>query len=57
MIDKPSSAERSSDLTGQVARDLRTYADAGMDPLFAAKLRAIAAELDVLTGTRKIKAG
>jgi hypothetical protein len=31
---------------GEIARDLRAYADSGMDPTFAAKLLAAAAELE-----------
>jgi hypothetical protein len=31
---------------GEIARDLRAYADSGMDPAFAAKLLAAAAELE-----------
>jgi hypothetical protein len=56
MPDKTNSAETSPDNTVQVIRDLRAYADAGMDPVFASKLLAVAAELEALTATPKSRA-
>ena len=56
MPDKTNPNETSADRTGRVARDLRAYADAGMEPVFANKLLAIAAELEALAGGREIKA-
>jgi hypothetical protein len=54
--DKTNPNETSTDHTSRIARDLRAYADAGMEPVFANKLLAIAAELEALAGAREIKA-
>lgn len=56
MPDKTNPNETSTDHTSRIARDLRAYADAGMEPVFANKLLAIAAELEALAGAREIKA-
>lgn len=41
-----SSLTESTDRSSAIARDLRAYADSGMDPAFAAKLRAAAEEIE-----------
>ena len=56
MIDKTNSAETAADRTTRVARDLRAYADNGMEPAFADKLLAIATELEALVRAREITA-
>ena len=56
MPDKTNSNETATDRTSRIARDLRAYADAGMEPAFATKLLAIAAELEALVGTHKARA-
>ncbi len=56
MPHKTKSVETFGDRTSRVARDLRAYADAGMDPAFAIKLLAIAAELEALVGLHKTQA-
>ena len=53
---KPMAASNATDRTERVeliARDLRAYADAGMEPMFAAKLRAAAEEIERSRGLRK----
>ena len=56
MTDKTNFVENNADRTSRIARDLRAYADAGMEPTFAVKLLAIAAELEALAGPRESKA-
>jgi hypothetical protein len=40
-----------------IARDLRAYADAGMEPMFAAKLRAAAEEIESARALRQTPCG
>ena len=56
MTDKTNSAETRAERSTRIARDLRAYADAGMDSAFASKLLAIAAELEALAAAPQNKA-
>jgi hypothetical protein len=55
MADETSTATHASEQTSQIAHDLREYARAGVEPAFASKLLAAAAELDALATRRKRK--
>ena len=48
VTDEAGMTDRGPRRTSEIARDLRAYASAGMEPAYASKLLAAAAELDAL---------
>ena len=48
MSDETKVADDGPERTCEIARDLREYARAGVEPIYAAKLLAAAAELDAI---------
>jgi hypothetical protein len=53
MADETIDATNGPERTSAIARDLREYARAGVDPVYAAKLLAVAVELDAFAARRE----